>query len=1029
MKQQRSSPAAFDKQPPAPRAAGFFVLRSPLLAAQEFTGQDPLEALADPIVREALGRASPSLTEMAADPERATVAARLAVERYLARMRRRATPFSLMAGYSVGQAGGESAPISLPARETWRRIVRVDADCATAIIQSSMADHEQREKAQWIRRSDLVILPDVVRVTVRDIHNREALVCADVVRSEALDHAFSLAEKPIAFDAIVDGLKQFSPTAEQARSYAHALIDRGLLVPHALPSIAADDILATLQLAHRDLAQAAHEVFSTRLDQNVDASLQRLTAAIAQAEQSDRADNLIFDLVKPLVSGVIGDDVLAEANAVLRVLQRTTGPKDDARLAEFGEKFSELYETREVPLVEALDEIRGIAFPVDARYEGSNARLKRWIFSVFERACREGADEIVLTDADIPTDELWQPSESFSMMFKLARDPVAIFEPSIHVSPGTAYFARATSFEPRLKEAATSLLRELVAQRSDADMAEIVQFLPGKFAAFGQIPRLMPLELSLAARPADLATSIDVNDLLLSHHQAGQFTLRSIRTGRPVLPRIIGAANLDRPDNTGLCRFLGSIARYGMMGGGWSWEGLEHSSWLPRVRYGNHVLSAQTWRLSGADSVALLAARTEAERRDAVARLRADRRLPRHISYRETGDNWLAVDLEDDWSVAAWLDIAKSGMTVTESFPVERSAVGGANGAFHHELVVPFLVDPPNDAADKDEAVARLPVAPPPIIPLDQTFDRTVPGGDVLYLTLYGDRNELLRITSELFEFCIKPAIVGGELDRWFFLPFSTRAAHVRIRCFASSESLYRLLAASHPILQAHVDRRTLQSVSIDTYDRETYRYGGAYGLELAERVFQASSEFAVEFHDRFDIEDATIAEIMAPWVGSLRAILAATGMPVAEQRDIAQRAARLYHREVPTPEGAAALPAPRSPDHLGGDYYREVKAALRQPEQVTPGYHDLVRKLSIIFPLIREGIASGRIAGRFDRLLIDYLHVHSIRLLTTWAREIQFEETGYHVLARSLTTELHAPPAATGPSEARGRPAAQSTG
>ncbi len=891
-----------------------------------------------------------------------------------------------------------------------------------------MADHEQREKAQWIRRGDLVILPDVVRVTVRDIHNREALVCADVVRSEALDHAFSLAEKPIAFDAIVDGLKQFSPTAEQARSYAHALIDRGLLVPLALPSIAADDILATLQVAHRDLAQAAREVLSTRLGQNVDASIRRLTAAIAQAEQSDRADNLIFDLVKPLDSGVIGDDILAEANAVLRVLQRTISPKVDTRLTEFGEKFTELYEAREVPLVEALDEIRGISFPVDSRYEGSNAKLKRWIFALFERACRDGSDEIVLTDADIPADELWQPSESFSMMFKLARDPVGIFEPSIHVSPGTAYFARATSFEPRLKEAAKTMLRELAAQRPDAEMAEIVHFLPGKFAAFGQIPRLMPLELSLAARPADLATSIDVNDLLLSHHQAGQFTLRSIRTGRPVLPRIIGAANLDRPDNTGLCRFLGSIARYGMMGGGWTWEGLEHSSWLPRVRYGNHVLSSQTWRLSEAETAALLAARTEADRRDAVARLRADRRLPRHISYRETGDNWLAVDLEDDWSIAAWLDIAKSGMTVAESFPVERSAVGGANGAFHHELVVPFLIDLPKDAANNDKASARQPAPAPPIISLDQTFDRTVPGGDVLYLTLYGDRNELLRITSELFEFCIKPAIDDGNLDRWFFLPFSTRAGHVRIRCFGSSESLYRLLAASHPILQAHVDRRALQSVSIDTYDRETYRYGGAYGLELAERVFQASSEFAVEFHDQCDIEDASINEILAPWVGSLRAILAATGMPIADQRDIAQHAARLYHREVPRPEGAAALPAPRSPDHLGGDYYREVKAALRQPEQVTPGYHDLVRKLSILFPLIREGIASGKIAGRFDRLLIDYLHVHSIRLLTTWAREIQFEETGYHVLARSLTTELHAPPASTGSTEVGPRPAPRAT-
>jgi thiopeptide-type bacteriocin biosynthesis protein len=951
------------------------------------------------------------------------------VERYLARMRRRATPFSLMAGYSVGKAGGESVPISFPARPTWRRIVRVDADCATAIIQSSMADKERREQAQWIRRGDLVILPDVVRVAVRDIHNRDSLAYADIVRSKALDHVFSLAAKPIKFSELVDGIEQFSSTVDQARSYAHALIDRGLLVPFALPSIASDDILASLQVFDRRLAAAAATVYSTRLDQNVDVPMKRLTAAIARAQQSDRTDNLIFDLLKPLDSGVIGDDVLAEASSVLRVLQRTTSPIVDARLAEFGERFRDLYEMREVPLVEALDENRGAVFPVQARYESSNPKLERWLFSLFERACRKGADEIVLNDADIPADELWQPSECFSIMFKLARDPLSIFEPSISASPGTTYFARATSFEPGLKEAAKGMLRELVAQHPDADMAEIVHFLPGKFAAFGQIPRLMPLELSVAARPADVETSIDLNDLLLAYQGAGQFTLRSIGTGRPVLPRMIGAANLNRADNTSLCRFLGAVARHHKIAYGWSWDGLKNSSWVPRVRYGHHVLSSQSWRLSHADTEALLGARTEADRRDAVARLRADRGLPRHISYCERADEWLAVNLEDDWSIAAWLDIAKSKMTVAEAFPVERSAVTGANGAFHHELLLPFIVDLPGVAASRDHDVAPEPARTLPIIPLGQTFDRAAPGGEVLYLSLYGDKNELLAIAFELFEVCIEPALKDGKLDRWFFLPFSTRMHHVRIRCFGSSESLYRLLSASHPLLQGYIESRVLHSVSIETYDRETYRYGGAYGLELAELVFQASSEFALEFHNQFDIVDAKIPEIMAPLVGSLRAILAATGLSLEAQRDLARLAARLYHRDVPDPENAAAAPRPRDPGHLGGDYYREIKTELRQPELVTPGYEDLVRKLTQVLGQIREGVASGKITRAFDRLVIDYLHVHSIRLLTTWARDIQFEEIGYHVLARSLSTELHAPLLSLNPISAHAPPASHSPG
>lgn len=1006
-------PAPSNKQVPldVPRCAGFFVLRSPLLAADEFTGKDPLDALADPIVREAIARASPSLAETAVDPKRATSSARLAVERYLARMRRRATPFSLMAGYSAGRAGGPSEPISLSARESWRRIVRVDADCATAIIQLSMADHDHRERVDWVRRADLVILPDIVRVAVRDLHDREALVYADVARSAALDRVFALAHGPVAFDAIVEGLGDFSEDEEQARAYVHALIDRGLLIPVALPSIAADDILATFEVSHPDLAAAALAVKSTRLDHAVDAPVQNLTAAIARAQESDRADNLIFDLVKPLESGVIGDDVLVELRSVLRVLQRTTSPMPDARLAEFGDRFGERYEMREVPLVEALDDVRGLEFPVEqSRRDQSGAELKRWLFSLFERACRDRAEEIVLCDQDLPNKELWQPGESFSMMFKLAREPLGIFEPSVHASPGTAYFARAAAFEPTINQATQGLLREIVAQHPGADMAEIVHFLPGKFAAFGQIPRLMPFELSLAARPADLATSINVNDLLLSHHGQGQFTLRSAVTGRQVLPRMTGAANLDRSDNTALCRFLGALARDARIAGGWAWTGLEHSSWLPRVRYGNHVLASQSWRLAETDTAGLLAANTRAERRDAVARLRAGRRLPRHISYREKSDNWLAVDLDDDWSVAAWLDIAKPVMAVAEPFPVERSAIAGSDGAFHHELVVPFLVDPPQAVADTDETATGSKILPRPVMPLGETFDRAAPGGEVLYLTLHGDKNELLPITSEVFAACIRPELATGEVDRWYFLPFSANGHHVRIRCFGTPQALSRLLSRSHSILQAHVDTRVLRSVSIDTYDRETYRYGGAFGLELAERVFEASSEFALGFHARHEVEAARIPDILAAWVGSLRGILEATGLSIVEQRDIARRAAHRYHREVPRPDGADPQPARRDPDHLGGDHYREVKAELRRPEDVTPGYADLTRKLGDVFPSIREGVAAGRISRPFDALLVDYLHVHSIRVLTTWARDLQFEEVGYHVLARSLNTELHAP-------------------
>src|SRR3984957_19092676 len=110
---------------PAPvclESAGFFVLRTPLLAAYVHTGQPPEVALVDPFVREAVGQASPSLLKAATEPGRDPEAARPAIERYLERMRARATPFSLMGGYSHGPVGGDTTELRLCARERATRI-------------------------------------------------------------------------------------------------------------------------------------------------------------------------------------------------------------------------------------------------------------------------------------------------------------------------------------------------------------------------------------------------------------------------------------------------------------------------------------------------------------------------------------------------------------------------------------------------------------------------------------------------------------------------------------------------------------------------------------------------------------------------------------------------------------------------------------------------------------------------------------------------------------------------------------------
>src|SRR5881396_811340 len=114
--------------------AGFFVARTPILAADDAAQVYTNVALAHPIIREAIAYASPSLLEQATEPGRNHDKALPALNRYLARMTGRPTPFGLMAGYTYGPVGGSAVNVELPPLDACLRIIRLDVDCVARIV-------------------------------------------------------------------------------------------------------------------------------------------------------------------------------------------------------------------------------------------------------------------------------------------------------------------------------------------------------------------------------------------------------------------------------------------------------------------------------------------------------------------------------------------------------------------------------------------------------------------------------------------------------------------------------------------------------------------------------------------------------------------------------------------------------------------------------------------------------------------------------------------------------------------------------
>ncbi len=143
-------------------------------------------------------------------------------------------------------------------------------------------------------------------------------------------------------------------------------------------------------------------------------------------------------------------------------------------------------------------------------------------------------------------------------------------------------------------------------------------------------------------------------------------------------------------------------------------------------------------------------------------------------------------------------------------------------------------------------AVEAQPVAvrarPKLTIPATRSF---APGSEWLYAKLYTGATAGDRMLREIVAPIVEQA--GRACSRWFFLRYADPDFHVRVRFFGRPKALRETV---FPLIYAHcapfLANGLLHRIQLDTYERETERYGGDEGIVLAERLFHADSEAAL---------------------------------------------------------------------------------------------------------------------------------------------------------------------------------------
>ena len=823
----------------------------------------------------------------------------------------------------------------------------------------------------------------------------------------------------------------------EAEAYIAELVDSQILVPRLGVWMTGEDPLRAV-IAELRAAAPSHPALPLLVDiENqlaaIDADglgrdIKRYREVTKRLEtlpaDLDIARLFQVDLVRQSPDASFGQDVFADVRRGIEVLCAMTPGGWDAALVAFRNEFMQRYGDREIPLIQALDEETGIGFDVpgvnhdvapllETLHIGGSAGdgVVSWgeRDAFLLKRLQEGGHELQLTDRDLETLASSDPTvlcDAFSVLATVAagsREAIASGQYRVLVEggggpSGARTLGRFCHVHEDVQAVVAEHLDREQTLRPDAVFAEIVHLPDARIANIAWRPQLREYEipyLGISGAPAE--NQISVNDLLISVSN-NRIVLRSERLGKEIVPRMTNAHNYHMPTNLGVYRFFCALQSQDGCDFGWTWGALSSAPFLPRVSYGRLVFSRARWLLSHADLAPIREATRGSKRAtsaqaigelrervfEAVKKVQEQHKLPRFIVLAD-GDNELAVDLDNILSVDSFAQLVKSRQAVRliEVFPPpDEHCAAGPDGGFVHELVVPLIHK--RDPKPKPQRAARSRVP--------QGRQRFEPASEWLYAKLYTGRATMDRVLREVVAPTRAESLASGAIDRWFFIRYFDPDDCVRVRFHGEP---HRLLAETLPALQRHAaplfEYGDIHRIVVDTYDRETERYGGALGMELSEQLFFIDSEAVLEMLEQWSGEAAA----QLRWQLALRGmewLLRDMGMDMAARHKHIRTARESYGKEY-----GATTELQRELGKKFRTHYRQLERLVQLPtsafppdDPLLPGLSALDRRSEQLAPVIAE-LKSRDLTPPLDEIAWSYVHMHVNRLLDTAQRIQEF--------------------------------------
>lgn len=823
--------------------------------------------------------------------------------KYYIRVTTRPTPYGLFSGVSIG-AFRTKSEVTVSNDAMYTKRARVDMEWLYAVIKQLESNLNIR-KLLKVHFNDYVYVAgdrlEKPTTTFLQLNTTATELGISIKYTRQVQRVKEIAQTPIEFSDLLADLSVHNPavSTEKIEAFLNQLFDNEYLLSELRPPIVNTDaleyVIAVLDRIadHQEVNEYLAQLKSIRsaISEYNSSSIGNGTELFEKTVRKMKTlyaakDYLQVDMKVAMESNMLPDILKLELEEFVDAMIRITPEEqisDD--YADYVDRFTEKYgSSAEIPVLELLDTDKGLGIP--SYYHGAVRRpipkqskseklqkLEKLLKRKLILALKEQSGIIELTDQDID----YIAGDRKTNAIHRWTDFLPSFELFLFVHPGNGpspeknkyCFTLAPAMASNQVGKSIGRFRDMFSEEEilcfQNQSAELQQMFPDyAIVEIAEIPQKgrtgnvftnhsdCAYQLMLSTNSCDGKQKISIDDLYISvEPSVRQLHIKSKSLNKRVI--LVTTSMLNPTIGSSAVRFLKEVSakhRFNVLDTISSITKSEYE-YTPRITYKRIIIKPATWLISQ-DTLGLHN-NTEDNFNQCLQNFREKWNVPRFV-YLTQYDNRLLFDLDNPLHIHEIYRFVKNEnsrslqlMELTCNLS-EYAAQDCSGRHYATEVVVPFSLSRPDSLLEAENKGRKLEFFPTisdissNAMEVESQKQILLPGNkNWLYFKLYGYMKRREEILSMLYEF-LEAQVHREQIEKYFFIRYSDPEPHLRVRVQTGPDQLAHVFADWIGQLEQMRQKGLISQVVIDSYQRETERYGGTQLIQKAEDYFFSDS-------------------------------------------------------------------------------------------------------------------------------------------------------------------------------------------